>query len=169
MNTLSPRSSRQINWSTVMMFALGFWLSASVVFDFLIIPGLLTSGMMNESGFASASYMIFETFNHIELLCAAVVLAGCLVFRYGDRPTATVSNKSVFTAGILLVIALVYTYFLTPQMSSMGLSLNLFDANQIAVDSMTAMHIVYWSLEVVKLIAATVLLRGFYRNSCTLT
>ncbi|MGF1539163.1 MAG: hypothetical protein ACFCU5_01725 [Pleurocapsa sp.] len=168
MNTLSPRTSRQINWSTVMMFVLGFWLSASVVFDFLVIPGLLTSGMMNESGFASASYLIFETFNHVELLCAAIVLAGCLVFRYGDRLTATMSQRSVFTAGILLIIALVYTYFMTPQMSSMGLSLNLFDGKQIAVNSMAVMHFAYWSLEVIKLIAATVLLRSFYRNSCTI-
>ena len=168
MNTFSPRSNKQINWSTVMMLSLGFWLSASIVFDFLIIPGLLTSGMMNQSGFASASYLIFETFNHIELLCAAIVLAGCLVFHYGDRLTKIVNSQSVFTAGILLIIALVYTYFLTPQMSSMGMSLNLFDANQVAVGSMKAMHIVYWSLEVVKLVAATVLLRSFYRNSCTL-
>ncbi len=168
MNTLSPRSSRQINWSTVMMFVLGFWLSASVVFDFLVIPGLLTSGMMNESGFASASYLIFETFNHVELLCAAIVLAGCLVFRYGDRLTATMSQRSVFTAGILFIIALVYTYFLTPQMSSMGLCLNLFDGKQLAVNSMSVMHVIYWSLEVIKLIAATVLLRSFYRNSCTI-
>ena len=91
-----------------------------------------------------------------------------MVFRYGDRLTKAVSNQSVFTAGILLIIALVYTYFLTPQMSSMGMSLNLFDTNQIAITSMKTMHLIYWSLEVVKLIAATVLLRGFYRNSCTL-
>jgi hypothetical protein len=168
MNTLSPKSSRQINWSTAIMFVLGFWLSASVVFDFLVIPGLLTSGMMNESGFASASYLIFETFNHVELLCGAIVLAGCLVFRYGDRVMTALGENSVFLAGILLIIALVYTYFLTPQMSSMGLSLNLFDGREIAINSMTTMHIAYWSLEVIKLIVATVLLRGFYRNSCTI-
>jgi hypothetical protein len=168
MNTLSPRSTRQINWSTAIMFVLGFWLSASVVFDFLVIPGLLTSGMMNESGFASASYLIFETFNHVELLCGAIVLAGCLVFRYGDRVMTAISQNSVFLAGILLIIALVYTYFLTPQMSSMGLSLNLFDGTELAINSMTTMHVVYWSLEVVKLIVATLLLRGFYRNSCTI-
>jgi Domain of unknown function (DUF4149) len=168
MNTLSPRSTRQINWSTAIMFVLGFWLSASVVFDFLVIPGLLTSGMMNESGFASASYLIFETFNHVELLCGAIVLAGCLVFRYGDRVMTAISQNSVFLAGILLIIALVYTYFLTPQMSSMGLSLDLFDGTQLAINSMTTMHVVYWSLEIAKLIMATLLLRGFYRNSCTI-
>ena len=168
MNALSSRPSKSINWPAIVMFALGFWLSASLVFDALIIPGLLKSGMMNESGFASAGYLIFGTFNHVELLCAALVLAGCLVFRYGENITATITNKSVAIAGVMLLIALAYTYILTPQMSSMGLSLNQFESTKTLTDSMTVMHLAYWGLEAVKLIAGTVLLRACYRNSCSI-
>ena len=168
MESNSSRTSKPINWSTVIMFALGFWLSASFVFDFLVVPGMLTSGMMSESGFASASYVIFGTFNHLELLCAATVLAGCLVYRYGYRLSGEINHKSILTAGILLVISLAYTYFLTPQMSSMGMSLDMFANTSSTSASMTTMHIVYWSLEIIKLVAATTLLRGFYRNSCSL-
>ncbi len=168
MNSISPRASKQINWSTIVMFALGFWLSGSLVFDCLLVPGMLTSGMMKESGFASAGYIIFGTFNHVELICAAIVLAGCLVYRFGDRFAAKMTNKSVLTATILLVIALAYTYILTPQMSGMGMSLDMFESGEAVSSSMAAMHLIYWSLEVIKLIAATVLLRGFYRSSCSI-
>ncbi len=168
MKATSSGTSKPINWSTVIMFVLGFWLSGSLVFDFLIVPGMLTSGMMNESGFASAGYMIFGTFNHLELLCAATVLAGCLVYRYGYRLTNQINSKSILTAAILLLISLAYTYIFTPQMSSMGMSLDMFATNEPASSSMAVMHIVYWSLEVIKLVAATVLLRTFFRNSCSL-
>ncbi|MBE9043729.1 hypothetical protein IQ255_04790 [Pleurocapsales cyanobacterium LEGE 10410] len=168
MQASSPRSSQTVNWSTVIMFALGFWLSASLVFDFLVVPGMLTSGMMNESGFASAGYLIFGTFNHVELLCAATVLAGCLVYRYGYGFTNMIKSKTVLIATVLLAIALAYTYILTPQMSSIGLPLDIFASAKAASNSMAVMHIAYWSLEVIKLVAATALLRVFYRNSCSL-
>lgn len=169
MEAFSPRPAKSINWSTAIMIALGFWLSGSLVFDFLIVPGMLTTGMMSESGFASAGYVIFGTFNHVELLCAATVLAGCLVYRFGDRFNQKVSYKSVLTATALLLIALVYTYFFTPQMSSAGMPLDMFaTATQGTSTTMTLMHVAYWSLEVVKLVFATTLLRTFFRNSCSL-
>ena len=168
METLPSSTSKPVNWSTAIMFALGFWLSGSLVFDCLVVPGMLTSGMMNESGFASAGYLIFGTFNHVELLCAATVLAGCLVYRYGYHLTNAINRKSILIAAILLVISLAYTYILTPQMSSMGMPLDMFTTNEATSTSMTVMHLVYWSLEVIKLVAATTLLRGFYRNSCSL-
>lgn len=167
MNTLSSRNSQTASWSTVIMVALGFWLSGSMVFDFLVVPGMLTSGMMNESGFASAGYIIFGTFNHVELLCAATVLAGCLVYRFGFG-ASQINTRSVVTAGILLAIALAYTYILTPQMSGLGMPLDLFAVSESTPASMSVMHVVYWSLEVVKLVAATFLLRTFYRNSCSI-
>lgn len=169
MNTFASSDSKPINWSGIIMFVLGFWLSSSLLFDCVIIPSLLSSGMMNTPGFASASYFLFGIFNHIELLCAAVVLAGYLVFRYGENRSAPqVTNKSVIIAGILLAIALAYTYILTPQMSSMGMALDQFATTKIMPSLMTVMHITYWSLEVLKLIAGTVLLRSCYRNSCSL-
>jgi len=150
------------------MFALGFWLSGSLVFDFLVVPGMLTTGMMNEPGFASAGYVIFGAFNHLELLCAATVLAGCLVYRYGSESANIITNKSVVLGTVLLLIALAYTYILTPQMSSMGMSLDLFATAKVMPAAMTPMHVAYWSLELAKLIFGVSLLRSFYRNSCSL-
>lgn len=164
----SNRNSKTASWSTVIMVALGFWLSGSLVFDFLVVPGMLTSGMMNESGFASAGYVIFGTFNHVELLCAATVLAGCLVYRFGFGFTSQINTRSVVTAAILLAIALVYTYVLTPQLSGLGMPLDMFAVSESTSASMSVMHVVYWSLEVVKLVAASFLLRTFYRNSCSI-
>ncbi len=168
MQAISPRTSKSLSWSTAILFALGFWLSGSLIFDLLVVPGMLTSGMMNESGFASASYIIFGTFNHIELLCAATVLAGCLVYRFSDIFNQRASFKSVLIALTLLVIALAYTYIFTPQMSSMGMSLDLFSTTKSSSTSMTVMHLVYWGLEATKLVCATALLRVFHRNSCSL-
>jgi len=168
MQATSPRNSNSMNWSTAIMLALGFWLSGSLVFDFLVVPGMLTTGMMNEPGFASAGYVIFGAFNHIEVLCAATVLAGCLVYRYGSNVTTSITLKSVAIATGLLAITLAYTYVLTPQMSSMGMSLDLFATAKVMPASMLPMHVAYWSLEAAKLILGVSLLRSFYRNSCSL-
>ena len=168
MQAISPRSSKSISWSTAIVIALGFWLSGSLVFDFLVVPGMLTSGMMNEPSFASTGYTIFGAFNHVELLCAATVLAGCLVYRFSDLFNQRVSFKSLVMATLLLAIALVYTYVFTPQMSSMGMSLDLFATAKVMPSAMKFAHLSYWGLEVVKLIAVTTLLRSFYRKSCSL-
>lgn len=168
MEASSFRNSKAANWSTIIMFALGFWLSGSLIFDFLVVPGMLTTGMMSEPGFASAGYVIFGTFNHVELLCAATVLAGCLVYRYGYGLTSKINTKSLLSAAALLVIALAYTYIFTPQMSSMGMPLDLFATAEANSSSMTLMHLSYWSLETVKFIAAAALLRTFYRDSCAI-
>lgn len=169
MEVSSTRIAKPISWSTIITIALGFWLSGSLVFDFLIVPGMLTTGMMSESSFASAGYVIFGTFNHVELICAATVLAGCLVYRFGDCFNQRVSYKSVLLASALLLIALVYTYVFTPQMSSAGMSLDLFsNASEINSTTMTVMHLGYWSLEVIKLLFATTLLRTFFRDYCSL-
>ncbi|MEM8673947.1 MAG: hypothetical protein AAGF83_08770 [Cyanobacteria bacterium P01_G01_bin.67] len=168
MDAISSRNSKAANWSTIIMFALGFWLSGSLIFDLLVVPGMLTSGMMKEPGFASAGYVIFGTFNHVELLCAATVLAGCLVYRFGYGLTSKINTKSILSASALLAIALVYTYIFTPQMSSMGMPLDMFTIPETTSTSMTIMHLGYWSLEAIKLLAATALLRSFYRSSCSI-
>ena len=168
MQAISPRNSKSVNWSTAIMFALGFWLSGSLVFDFLVVPGMLTTGMMNEPGFASAGYVIFGTFNHVELLCAATVLAGCFVYRFGSNAASNVNNKSVLLATALMVIALAYTYILTPQISSLGMQLDMFATAKVMPTAMIPMHLTYWGLEVVKLVGASFLLRLFYRNSCSI-
>ena len=168
MNTFFSRPFQQINWSATIMFALGFWLSSSLVFDCLVIPGLLSSGMMNQDGFATAGYTIFGTFNHIELICAALVLAGSLVWNYRSSLGQIKIDRSVLFAGILLAIAIIYTYILTPQMSAWGMSLTSSESVEQIAMPMKTMHIAYWSLEATKLILATSLLSKFYRSSCRL-
>ena len=79
-----------------------------------------------------------------------------------------ITNWSIALGSILLLIAIIYTYILTPQMSGLGMSMNLFGAVQTMPRAMVMMHGGYWILEVVKLLAATILLRWCYRNSCRL-
>lgn len=168
MNTYSERGLNQINWPILVMFVLGFWLSASIVLDLVIMPSLLASGMMATKGFASAGYLIFGVFNRVELLCAAVVLSGFLVFRRNHTLTHLNENWSVILAVFLLTIALIYTYVLTPYMSGLGLQLNLFDSINTTPAAMTSMHWSYWILEGFKLILGVTLLRWCYRNSCSI-
>ncbi len=165
MDAISDRGLKQISWSTVVMFALGFWLSGSLLLDSVIIPSLSAAGMMASAGFASAGYLIFGVFNRIELLCAAAVLTSFLVLRRRNN----FSPWSVVLGGLLLTIPLIYTYILTPQMSGLGLQLNLFEESVTNMpEAMIFMHWGYWSLEAIKFIAGVTLLRWCYRNSCTL-
>ena len=164
---VSESNLRLINWSIVVMFALGFWLSSSLLIDAVIIPGLMAAGMMLQSGFASAGFLIFGIFNRIELLCAALVLTGVLIFRRHHYFHAHQQNWSMLLAGILLAIALVYTYILTPQISSLGLNLDLFVPAIARSNGMAFLHEAYWGLEVVKFLVGATLLRWCYRNSCT--
>lgn len=169
MNIISKRGVQSVDWATLVMFTLGFWLSASLVLDTVIIPGLLASGMMAESGFASAGYLIFGLFNRIELICAALVLTGFLIFRRSYNLTGQRANWSIFLSGLLLMIALIYTYILTPQMSGMGLQLNLFETATTMPSAMISLHEGYWFLEVVKFLAGATLLRWCYQQSCRLS
>ncbi|MGF1481241.1 MAG: hypothetical protein ACFB4I_17455 [Cyanophyceae cyanobacterium] len=166
MNAISNRSLKSVNWSTVVMFALGFWLSSSLIIDTLIIPGLLAAGMMAQDGFASAGYLIFGVFNRVELLCAAVVLTGCFVLRRHHLFTHHQERWAILLSGTLLAVALIYTYILTPQISSLGLNLNLFEASRTMPTAMTSLHEVYWGLEVIKFMAGATLLRWCYHRSC---
>lgn len=165
MNTLSSRNFKQLDWSTPVMVALGFWLSSSLVLDCLIVPSLFKTGMMSQVGFVNLGYTIFESFNHLELLCGSVVLAGCLALGYQKYLQHQQHKWPIALASILLLIAIAYTYILTPQMSGLGLSMNLFEPVKTMPESMMMMHGIYWLLEVVKLATATILLRWCYRNS----
>ena len=168
MNAVSSRGLMRVNWSATILFALGFWLSGSLVVDSVIIPSLLATGMMTESGFASASYLMFGIFNHIELLCGALVLTGCFVLRRNHQLPVQKEQWSIILSALLLTIAIIYTYILTPQMSSLGLQLNWFEPNTTMPVEMVQMHGGYWFLEALKFFAGASLLRWFYRKSCDL-
>ncbi|MGF1486461.1 MAG: hypothetical protein ACFBSE_05040 [Prochloraceae cyanobacterium] len=124
--------------------------------------------MMSTSDFASAGYLIFGIFNRIELFSAALILTFLLIIRRNlfisnSQPKTT--SVSLIISSLLLAIALIYTYFLTPQMSALGMQLNLFDTGSSPMsEAMIAMHGIYWGLEVTKLILGTILLRWSFNS-----
>jgi hypothetical protein len=151
------------------MFTLGFWLSSSLVLDFVLIPGLSATGMMSQGGFASAGFVIFGIFNRVELICAAIALTGFLVFSHYHSLTQQQERWSMILASLLFIIALSYTYLFTPQMTSLGLQLNSFNGVGQMPAAMISFHEAYWFLEFIKLLSCATLLRWCYRNSCSLS
>lgn len=169
MTAIAGIGSKRPGWQTTIMFALGFWLSSSLIIDLAIMPSLYVAGMMTQEGFAAAGYIIFWIFNRIELLCAALTVTGLLVlqksqpnfFKAGDWAKPSAVALSI----ILLSIALIYTYILTPQMSALGLQLNLFEpATTTTSAAMSQMHSAYWLLEISKLAIIGTLFGWFYRR-----
>ena len=167
MNIISRVGYKHPTWQNLIIFTLGFWLSASIFLDWVIMPTLYVSGMMTQSNFASAGYLIFWNFNRVELLCASLVITGFFVLQKVQReidasynPTSWWSGGVIALAILLLGVSLVDTYFLTPQMSAIGMQLNLFETTSEIPSGMGLMHGIYWSLEGVKLLAGSLLI-GF--------
>ncbi|MBW4555646.1 MAG: hypothetical protein KME59_06865 [Trichormus sp. ATA11-4-KO1] len=155
MNAISTVEFKRPTWQTAVMFALGFWLSASLVLDWVIMPSLYLSGMMSQTDFATAGYVIFWNFNRMELLSASVVLTGVLAL---SKTKSRWNPNIIVFAVILLAIALMDTYFLTPQMCAVGTHLNLFAAASAIPTQMNVLHSGYFLLEVVKLVVGGTLL-----------
>lgn len=130
---------------------LGFWLSASVILDGVVIPCLYANGMMMQSGFAAAAYSLFEVFNHLEIVLGAIVVA--LLLSLG-KTLITVHPKQSQMVGLavgLFAIALAYTYWLTPDLSAWGLVMeDSLGARSGMPEPMVITQVLYWSLEVVK-------------------
>jgi len=159
MNTISTSSVefKRPVWQNVVIITLGFWLSASLLLDWVIMPSLYVSGMMTLSSFATAGYTIFWNFNRVELLCAGLVLTGVLA---SSKNQFNWQRSTVILATVMLAIALVDTYLLTPQMSAIGLQLNLFEAAEVPAN-MNLMHGVYWFIEAVKLAVGGILFTSY--------
>ncbi len=143
-----------------MLATLAFWLSGSLILDAVIMPSMYAAGMMTQPGFASAGYSIFWVFNHLEVLCAALALTGVLVLR--NTISSTITRWAIPMALGLLIIALIYTYALTPEMSALGMQLNWFDTSEVPT-VMNQMHGGYWLLEVVKFVVGSALLSASYQ------
>lgn len=147
------------------MLTVGFWLSASLLLDLLVMPSLYVSGMMSQPGFAAAGYTLFGLFNRLEIICGALILTGLLVLRSQPRSHGVVisglrSRWALEGAILMLLIAVIYAYGVTPMMGALGLSLQPLQA-QPTPDSMALMHLGYWGLELLKLAGgALVLLLG---------
>jgi hypothetical protein len=145
-------------WQLLAISSLGFWISGSLILDFIIMPTLWTTGMMESSGFASAGYSIFWIFNRVELLCAGAVLSSILALSNLDRLSAINGRKMLVGAGMLLTIALSCTFILTPYMSGLGLDLDILATTKSIPADMNQMHSMYWVLEASKLGIAGLLL-----------
>ncbi|HBQ99918.1 MULTISPECIES: DUF4149 domain-containing protein [unclassified Roseofilum] len=150
MGTLSGTNGKNLNWQQILLGALGFWLSATLIIDLVIMPGLYTAGMMTQPGFASAGYSIFWIFNRVETLCAALTLTGLLVLENQHQLSEAKRHTALILSVILLAIALVDTYGLTPQMSAMGLNLTFFETVRLVPSEMMPMQMGYWILELLK-------------------
>jgi uncharacterized membrane protein len=165
MNAVFSVGAKRPTWQTIAMFALGFWLSGSLLLDFVIMPGLSAAGMMSQASSATAGYSIFWLFNRIELLCAALVLASLLALRGTSNLYRQVRRWSILLSVLLLTIALIYTYIMTPQMSALALQLNLLEPVNGMPAGMMPMLEGYWVLEAIKLAVGTTLLIWCYNDS----
>jgi hypothetical protein len=151
-------------WQSIVMLTLGFWLSGSLILDWVIMPSLYVSGMMTQSGFATAGYLIFWNFNRIELLAAALVLTGVLVLGKTQFAANNWRRGAIVLSLLLLAISIIDTYFLTPQMCAAGLQLNLFESAREIPATMSQLHAGYWVMEAVKLVAGGTLLNWCFRQ-----
>jgi hypothetical protein len=145
-------------WQNVAMGSLGLWIGGSLVLDLVVMPTLWATGMMESSGFASASYSIFWIFNRVELLCAAAALSSVWALIEVSRTTLDTKREMLASAVMLLLIALSYTFVLTPYMSGLGIDLDVFATTKSLPAEMDRLHAIYWVLEASKLGIAGLLL-----------
>ncbi len=157
-NRVSGSDTLSKRWQLLAISSLGFWISGSLILDFIIMPTLWATGMMESSGFASAGYSIFWMFNRIELICAGAVLSSLLALSNLDRLNVVNGRKMLVGAGMLLAIALSYTFILTPYMSGLGMDLDILATTKSIPADMNQMHSMYWVLEASKLGIAGLLL-----------
>lgn len=155
--------SKLSTWQLIVLVTLLFWMSASLVLDFIIMPGMYAAGMMATPDFATAGYSIFWLFNRVEVMCAALVLTGVFALRHLLLPRQT-SAGLIGLAALLMAIALSVTYGLTPAMGALGLHLNLFEAVEPVPATMNLMHSGYFGLELLKLAGGAALAALCFRR-----
>ena len=144
-------------------FVLALWFGGSVLLDFVVMPALYVTGMMDATNFASAGESLFLTFNNLEIILGAIALAA--VFAHRQEPDME-AHRSLGGVGLplaILGIAFVYRYWLTPQMAGMGASLDLLNPDIAMSADMMTMHASYWLLEGLKLTGVAVLLNRCFR------
>jgi hypothetical protein len=154
MAVASQVASRPVIWHKVLIFTLGFWISSSLFLDLVIMPSLYQAGMLDQPGFATAGYGLFGIFNRLELVCAALVMTSVFMQHYLGN---TRKPSHIVFSLLLLMASLTCTYFLTPQMSALGLQLNLFEP-AVVPTTMNQLHVGYWLIEVFKLSVGGMLL-----------
>jgi Domain of unknown function (DUF4149) len=150
--------SQPVVWHKILTIVLTFWLSTSLFLDLVIMPSLYASGMLAQADFVPAGYGLFWIFNRIELLCAAFLVTGFLVQHQAPHSDKDRASQSVLLSLLMLTVAVTCTYFLSPQMSALGLQLNLFEPAIETPTGMNEFHLGYWAVEAVKFIAGGILL-----------
>lgn len=170
----------QQTWLTAAAVVVGFWLSASLLLDFMIMPSMYLSGMMTSAGFGPVGYTLFSVFNRMELICGAVTLCLGLWLWQSTLLDSRQKMEIGISSALLLAIALCYTFVLTPQMGGMSVDLHMMDsivqANGGLEDlqmhstiptvpaGMNQMHIIYWALEALKITLMSTVLGMAYRQ-----
>lgn len=152
-------------WQTIVTCILALWLGGSLVLDTVVFPSLWAAGMMTQPGFASAGYLTFGLFNHCELMLAGLTMTGVLVLNRSHHFGAIRERRAIGLSVVLLTVAIVDTYLMTPHMSALGMQLNLFAPTLETPAGMLPMHLGYWAIELIKLGSAGWLLGLCNRNS----
>lgn len=160
--TTSSIEFNKPRWQTVVCMTLGFWLSACLLLDLVIMPSMYVSGMMAEPGFTVAGSTLFSVFNRVELVCAGLGVTGLLVLSNLSKDSGNKGRIAIILSFVLLAIALVDTYALTPQMTALGANLNLFESTIEVPTAMNQMHAGYWVLEMLKFALGGTLLTWCY-------
>ncbi|MEL7036386.1 MAG: DUF4149 domain-containing protein [Cyanobacteria bacterium J06592_8] len=159
MTALSKVKYNPSRWLTLILVTLALWMGGSLVLDFVIMPSMYMTGMMEQAEFVSAGSMIFSAFNRVEIICAALGFTSLMAL--GITLPEGFSNRirtmSLLVLG-LFAIALTYTYGLTPQMTALGMNLNLFNSSVEVPAAMNQLHVEYLSLEAIKLAIVSLVL-----------
>jgi hypothetical protein len=154
MAAVSNFAPKPLLWQKILVLTLAFWLSSSLFLDLIIMPSLSAAGMMTQPDFATAGYSLFWVFNRLQLVLGAIALSGLLAQHFsGDSP----KMGRLFIGAFMFLAVLICTYFLAPQMSGLGLDLNLFESVEVPA-AMNQLHYSYWVIEAAKLFAGGVLL-----------
>jgi Domain of unknown function (DUF4149) len=151
-------------WQAIVMVALIFWLSGSLIIDLVIMPSLYVSGMMTSPDFVAAGNLIFWGFNRVELICGGLAATGLMVLSNLGNGFGKRSRTAIILSLVLLAIALIDTYALTPHMSALGMQLNLFESAAEVPTGMNLLHQGYFVLEALKLAVGGTLLTWCYQH-----
>ncbi|MEO1520071.1 MAG: DUF4149 domain-containing protein [Cyanobacteria bacterium J06633_2] len=172
--SINPSSSpdqsslSRLVWQMVVLLTLAFWLGGTLLLDAVIMPEMYAAGMMNAPDFASAGYSIFWVFNRLELLCAAVVLTGIFALRHHFK-SSQFKRWGLVLAALMMAIALFTTYWLTPEMSALGIHLSESEAAGAVPAAMDLMHGGYFILDFLKIAVGGTLVAICFRNISMLT
>lgn len=164
MNRTAKLTIAMVDWPLLVMGSLAIWLGGSLVVDLLVVPSLSATGMIAEPGFIRAGHLLFSIFNHVEMLLAGLVLSGCFFLHQEGFFSRHGQRFSRIFALVLLAIAIIYTYALTPAITDLGFDMASFTSTGEMPGAMMPLHWLYWSLELVKLSLGVTLVRWCYHG-----